>query len=124
MCIQLPGEGLPGMARLAAVGALRGCDPDRVVLKKAVLSGFPMRVHKKKSVIRFMFYEPDDVRWFRVRGAVHCCCSVFRSVKRIPAGDRHVWPGTVCKVATTQNMRNSKRHTALSCCSEHRTFAS
>jgi hypothetical protein len=29
--------------RLAAAGALRGADPDRVVIKKAVLSGYPVR---------------------------------------------------------------------------------
>jgi len=51
-------------ARLRA-GALRGADPDRVVLKKAVLTGCPARVHKKKAVVRWMFHGPDDVRWFR-----------------------------------------------------------
>lgn len=52
------------MAALPA-GALRGCDPDRVVIKKVVLSGYPVRVHKKKAVVRWMFFNPEDVRWFR-----------------------------------------------------------
>ena len=54
-----------GVLRLVATGSLRGCDPDRVVLKKIVLSGFPVKVHKHKAVVRFMFHGPDDVRWFR-----------------------------------------------------------
>ena len=50
---------------LAKTGALRSCDPDRVVLKKVVLSGYPVRVHKLKAVVRWMFYTPEDIRWFR-----------------------------------------------------------
>ncbi len=46
-------------------GSLRSCNPDRVVLKRVVLSGYPVRVHKKKAVVRWMFHNPEDVRWFR-----------------------------------------------------------
>jgi hypothetical protein len=46
-------------------GTLRGCDPDRMILKKVVLSGYPVKVHKKKAVVRWMFFGPEDVRWFR-----------------------------------------------------------
>ena len=46
-------------------GSLRSCDPDRVILKRIVLSGYPVRVHKKKAVVRWMFHGPEDVRWFR-----------------------------------------------------------
>lgn len=52
-------------ARLAASGSLRSCDPDRIMLKKIVLSGFPVKVHKTKAVVRFMFHNPEDIRWFR-----------------------------------------------------------
>lgn len=30
-----------------------------------VLSGWPLKVHKKKAVVRWMFHNPEDVRWFR-----------------------------------------------------------
>ena len=50
---------------LAATGTLRGVDPERVVLKRAILTGFPHKVHKRKAVIRFMFHCPEDVRWFK-----------------------------------------------------------
>ena len=32
-------------------GSLRACDPDRVVLKKLVLSGYPVRMHKGKAAV-------------------------------------------------------------------------
>ena len=35
------------------------------MLKKVVLSGYPVRVHKLKAVVRWMFYTPEDIRWFR-----------------------------------------------------------
>eukprot|EP00891_Asterochloris_glomerata_P005234 jgi/Astpho2/5234/e_gw1.00074.68.1_t len=54
-----------GSLELVASGSLRSCNPDRVVLKKITLSGYPVKVHKTKAVVRWMFHSPDDVRWFR-----------------------------------------------------------
>ena len=51
--------------QIMCVGTLRSCDPDRVALKKTVLSGYPVKVHKKKAVVRWMFHNPEDVRWFK-----------------------------------------------------------
>eukprot|EP00878_Enallax_costatus_P016642 GHUV01017461.1.p1 GENE.GHUV01017461.1~~GHUV01017461.1.p1 ORF type:complete len:207 (+),score=58.89 GHUV01017461.1:1212-1832(+) len=57
---------VPGQApQLAATGALRSVDPDRLVIKKIVLSGYPVRVHKTRAVVRLMFFNPDDIRWFK-----------------------------------------------------------
>lgn len=53
------------MTLFCCAGTLRSCDPDRVVLKKIVLSGYPVKVHKKKAVVRWMFHNPEDVRWFK-----------------------------------------------------------
>ena len=50
---------------LAASGSLRPCAPERVILKRAVITGYPAKVHKRKAVVRFMFHTPEDVRWFR-----------------------------------------------------------
>lgn len=55
----------PEGASVVATGSLRSVDPDRVILKKIVLSGYPLRVQKRKAVVRFMFHNPEDVRWFR-----------------------------------------------------------
>ena len=49
----------------SCAGSLRSCNPDRIVLKKVVLSGYPVKVQKKKAVVRWMFHNPEDIRWFR-----------------------------------------------------------
>lgn len=50
---------------LVATGTLLGVDPDRVVLKKIVLTGYPIRVRKRKAVVKHMFHRPEDVKWFK-----------------------------------------------------------
>ena len=45
-----------------AFGGLIGPDPDRVVLKKIVLSGHPVKVKKRSAVVKHMFYNPKDVK--------------------------------------------------------------
>ncbi|XP_073116809.1 uncharacterized protein [Elaeis guineensis] len=50
---------------IAATGSLRSVDPDRIILKKIILTGYPQRVSKLKATVRFMFHNPDDVRWFK-----------------------------------------------------------
>ncbi|KAG7971506.1 hypothetical protein I3843_07G137300 [Carya illinoinensis] len=50
---------------VAAVGSLRSIDPDRIILKKIILTGYPQRVSKLKATVRYMFHHPEDVRWFK-----------------------------------------------------------
>lgn len=50
---------------LAATGTVLNIDPDRIVLKKIILTGHPKRATKKRVVVKNMFYDPDDVRWFK-----------------------------------------------------------
>ncbi|XP_006663372.1 pre-rRNA-processing protein TSR1 homolog [Oryza brachyantha] len=50
---------------IAAVGSLKTVDPDRIILKKIVLTGYPQRVSKLKAIVRYMFHNPDDVKWFK-----------------------------------------------------------
>ncbi|KAJ0179702.1 hypothetical protein K1T71_004293 [Dendrolimus kikuchii] len=51
--------------QLVASGVLLSCNPDRLVIKRIVLSGHPYKVHKKSAVIRFMFFNRDDVIYFK-----------------------------------------------------------
>ncbi|CAH1644549.1 unnamed protein product [Spodoptera littoralis] len=51
--------------QLLATGVLLSCNPDRLIIKRIVLSGHPYKVHKKSAVIRFMFFNRDDVIYFK-----------------------------------------------------------
>lgn len=50
---------------LVATGNCRGADPDRVILKRIVITGFPTKVHRNKATIRHMFYNPEDVKFYK-----------------------------------------------------------
>jgi pre-rRNA-processing protein TSR1 len=67
--------------QLVGRGALLSIDPDRIVLKKIVLTGNPIRVRKRSAVVRNMFYDPMDIKWFKpaelstahgLRGHIKC----------------------------------------------------
>lgn len=50
---------------LLATGSLREVNPRRVVVKRIVLTGQPFKVHRNTATVRYMFYTPEDVRWFK-----------------------------------------------------------
>lgn len=54
-----------GETILVATGSLSSIDPDRIVLKKVILTGLPVRVRKRFGVVKHLFYDPQDVRWFK-----------------------------------------------------------
>jgi pre-rRNA-processing protein TSR1 len=47
---------------LLAYGSILGADADRIVLKRIVLTGYPTRVHKRHATVKYMFYNPEDVK--------------------------------------------------------------
>ena len=53
---------------LVALGSILNADADRIVVKRIVLTGFPVRVHKRHATVKYMFNNPDDVRWFKPAG--------------------------------------------------------
>ncbi|XP_063621177.1 pre-rRNA-processing protein TSR1 homolog [Cydia splendana] len=51
--------------QLVASGVLLSCNPDRLIVKRIVLSGHPYKVNKRSAVIRFMFFNREDVIYFK-----------------------------------------------------------
>ncbi|XP_035390370.1 pre-rRNA-processing protein TSR1 homolog [Electrophorus electricus] len=54
-----------GMHDLVASGSLLSCEPRRVVLKRIVLSGHPFKINRRSAVVRYMFFDRDDILWFK-----------------------------------------------------------
>jgi len=50
---------------LVATGTLQSVNPKRVVVKRIILTGSPYKINKRHATIRYMFFNPDDVQWFK-----------------------------------------------------------
>jgi pre-rRNA-processing protein TSR1 len=51
--------------QLVAIGTSRAPSTSRVIAKRAVLTGHPYHIHKKVVTIRYMFFNREDVEWFK-----------------------------------------------------------
>lgn len=50
---------------LVASGNLLSVNPDRMIIKRVVLSGHPLKVNKRSAVVRFMFFNREDIKYFQ-----------------------------------------------------------
>lgn len=49
-----------GRMHIVASGAVLDLNPDRVILKRIVLSGHPFKVNRRQAVVRYMFFTKGN----------------------------------------------------------------
>ncbi|GAA5931866.1 small subunit rRNA maturation protein TSR1 [Sporobolomyces koalae] len=50
---------------LIGTGSLLASDPTRITAKRVILTGHPFKVHKKTATIRYLFFNREDVEYFK-----------------------------------------------------------
>ncbi|OZJ03380.1 hypothetical protein BZG36_04488 [Bifiguratus adelaidae] len=53
------------MPHLVGTGTFSDADTKRIIAKRIILTGYPFKVHKRSAVIRYMFFNPEDVLYFK-----------------------------------------------------------
>nr|XP_019047469.1 pre-rRNA-processing protein TSR1 [Kwoniella bestiolae CBS 10118]OCF26399.1 pre-rRNA-processing protein TSR1 [Kwoniella bestiolae CBS 10118] len=64
-CILLKDEGADQVPSLVAMGSFLSPDPTRIISKRIILTGHPIKVHKKTATIRYMFFNREDIDYFK-----------------------------------------------------------
>ncbi|ESK90857.1 ribosome biogenesis protein tsr1 [Moniliophthora roreri MCA 2997] len=51
--------------QLVAMGTFMDPDTTRIIAKRIILTGHPFKVHKKTATVRYMFFSPEDIHYFK-----------------------------------------------------------
>ncbi|EGW33881.1 uncharacterized protein SPAPADRAFT_135341 [Spathaspora passalidarum NRRL Y-27907] len=46
-------------------GTFLNCDHTRIIAQRAVLTGHPVKIHKRVVTVRYMFFNPEDINYFK-----------------------------------------------------------
>ncbi|KAF2498126.1 DUF663-domain-containing protein [Lophium mytilinum] len=60
-----PEDLTPQSLNLVATGTSLAPSTNRVVTKRIILTGHPYKIHKKLVTVRYMFFNSEDVAWFK-----------------------------------------------------------
>nr|ODO01070.1 hypothetical protein L204_01795 [Cryptococcus depauperatus CBS 7855] len=64
-CLVLKDGGTSSVPSLVATGSFLSPDPSRIIAKRIVLTGHPVQIHKKTATIRNMFFNCEDIEYFK-----------------------------------------------------------
>ncbi|TFK66498.1 ribosome biogenesis protein tsr1 [Pluteus cervinus] len=64
-CVLLKETLDPEAPQLVAMGNFLTSDTTRIISKRIILTGHPFKVHKKSATIRYMFFNSDDIQYFK-----------------------------------------------------------
>ena len=65
ICFTKQSYSVPVAMDIVASGTVLMPDPLKVILKRIILTGYPLKVHKTKATVRWMFFDPKDIKYFR-----------------------------------------------------------
>ena len=54
-----------GDLSLVGTGISLDSNAKKIILKKIILTGYPVKIKKKKAIVRYMFFNPTDVNYFK-----------------------------------------------------------
>ncbi len=54
-----------GDLNLVGTGISLDSNAKKIILKKIILTGYPVKIKKKKAIVRYMFFNPTDVNYFK-----------------------------------------------------------
>jgi pre-rRNA-processing protein TSR1 len=54
-----------GSLELIGTGTTMPHDHSRVIAKRVILTGHPFKIHKRVVTVRYMFFNSEDVNWFK-----------------------------------------------------------